>query len=174
MDERTVSIEYNDHETCAERAARKSTSLCGLAIKFYGDDMPKNTAASFNDETGNESTLSEKLTDTAEQVKDKVAVLGRTVADKVDESRGAAASGLQKAASALHEKAESLPGGEKVSNMAHAAAERMSSTADYVREHDVDRMMKDVETLVRNNPGRSLLAAAFIGFLLGRTLSSSD
>jgi ElaB/YqjD/DUF883 family membrane-anchored ribosome-binding protein len=58
--------------------------------------------------------------------------------------------------------------------MAHAAAEHMSSTADYVREHDVDGMMKDVETLVKNNPGRSLLAAAVIGFLLGKTFSSSD
>jgi ElaB/YqjD/DUF883 family membrane-anchored ribosome-binding protein len=136
--------------------------------------MPQNRAASFNNEPEDEQSLGEKLADTAGQVKDKVAVLGRTAADKVDENRDAAASGLQKAASALHEKAESLPGGEKVSSMAHAAAERMSSTADYVREHDVDGMIKDVETLVRNNPGRSLLAAAAIGFLLGRTFSSND
>ena len=100
--------------------------------------------------------------------------MGRAAAEKVDEKRDAAASGLQKAASTLHEKADSLPGGEKVNSIAHAAAERMSSTADYVREHDVDGMMGDVERLVRNNPGRSLLAAAVIGFLLGRTLSSND
>ena len=85
--------------------------------------------------------------------------------------RGAAATGLDKAASALHDKAESLPGGEKVTSLAHAAADRMTSTADYVREHDVDGMMKDVESLVKNNPGRSLLAAAIVGFLLGRTFS---
>jgi ElaB/YqjD/DUF883 family membrane-anchored ribosome-binding protein len=136
--------------------------------------MPNNSAASLNDETGDDQSLGEKLADTAGQVKDKVAVLGRSAADKVDENRGAAASGLQKAASALHEKAESLPGGEKISSMAHAAAEHMSSTADYVREHDVEGMMTDVETLVKNNPGRSLLAAAVIGFLLGRTFSSND
>ena len=137
--------------------------------------MPNNTPASLNDESGDEqSTLGEKLANTAGQVKDKVALLGRSAADKVDENRGAAASGLQKAASALHEKAESLPGGEKISSMGHAAAERMSSTADYVREHDVEGMMTDVETLVKNNPGRSLLAAAVIGFLLGRTFSSND
>ena len=136
--------------------------------------MPRNSAAPLkNEDIRDDQSLSEKLSDTAGQVKDKVAVLGRNAADKVDENRDAAASGLEKAASALHDKAESLLGGEKVTSLAHAAADHMSSTADYVREHDVDGMMKDVESLVRNNPGRSLLAAAVIGFLLGRTFSSN-
>jgi ElaB/YqjD/DUF883 family membrane-anchored ribosome-binding protein len=120
------------------------------------------------------STVGEKLSDAAAQAKDKVSDLGRTAADKIDENRGAAASGLEKAASALHDKAGSLPGGEKVSSLAHAAAETLSSTAGYVREHDVNRMMADVETLVKNNPGPSLLAAAVIGFLAGRAFSSND
>lgn len=100
--------------------------------------------------------------------------LGRTATDKIDEDRGAVATGLDKAASALHEKAESLPGGEKVTSLAHATADKLSSTADYIRDHDVNRMMADVETLVKRNPGRSLLAAAVIGFLVGRAFSSND
>jgi ElaB/YqjD/DUF883 family membrane-anchored ribosome-binding protein len=120
------------------------------------------------------STLGEKLSDTAGQVKDKVSAIGHTAADKIDENRDAAAEGLEKAAAALHEKAEGLPGGEKVSDLAHETAEKLSSTADYVREHDVNSMMADVETLVRKNPGPALLAAAVIGFLVGRAFSSSD
>ena len=120
------------------------------------------------------SSLGEKLSDTASQVKDKVSDLGRTAADKIDENRDAAAGGLDKAAATLHEKAESLPGGEKVTSLAHVTADKLSSTANYVREHDVNRMMADVETLVKNNPGPSLLAAAFIGFLVGRAFSSND
>jgi ElaB/YqjD/DUF883 family membrane-anchored ribosome-binding protein len=120
------------------------------------------------------STVGEKLSDTAAQVKDKVSDLGRTAVNTIDENRDAAASGLEKAASALHEKAESLPGGEKVSSLAHGAAEKLNSTAGYVREHNVNRMMADVETLVKNNPGPSILAAAVIGFLAGRAFSSND
>ena len=82
--------------------------------------------------------------------------------------------GLATVASTLHEKAESLPGGEKVTTMAHSAADKLSATADYVREHDVNSMMADVERLVKNNPGPSLLAAAVVGFLVGRTFSSRD
>jgi ElaB/YqjD/DUF883 family membrane-anchored ribosome-binding protein len=136
--------------------------------------MP-NKIPSFGNPTADDpSTVGEKLSDAAEQVKDKISDLGRTTADKIDENRGAAASGLDKAASALHEQAGSLPGGENVSHLAHAAADKLSSTAGYVREHDVNRMMADVETLVKNNPGPSLLAAAVIGFLVGRAFSSND
>jgi ElaB/YqjD/DUF883 family membrane-anchored ribosome-binding protein len=134
--------------------------------------MPEKITSFGDPMTSDHSTLGERLSDTAGQVRDKVSDLGRTAADKIDENRGAAASGLQKAASALHNTAGSLPGGEKVSGMAHAAAETLSSTAGYVRSHDVNRMMADVETLVKNNPGPSLLAAAVIGFLAGRAFSN--
>lgn len=135
--------------------------------------MP-NESTAFGATAVGEPSLGEKLSDTATQVKDKVSDLARTAAGKIDENRDATAGGLNKAAAALHENAESLPGGEKVANLAHATAEKLSSTADYVREHDVNRMMADVETLVKNNPGPSLLAAAVIGFLVGRAFSSND
>ena len=32
--------------------------------------------------------------------------------------------------------------------------------------------MSDLETLVKNHPGPALLAAAFVGFLAGRALST--
>ncbi|HTF62900.1 MAG TPA: hypothetical protein VK638_09330 [Edaphobacter sp.] len=134
-----------------------------------------NQSTSFSNPLADEpSTVGEKLSDTAAQVKDKVSDLGRTAVNTIDENRDAAASGLEKAASALHEKAESLPGGEKVSSLAHGAAEKLNSTAGYVREHNVNRMMADVETLVKNNPGPSILAAVVIGFLAGRAFSSND
>ena len=120
------------------------------------------------------STVGEKVSDAAEQVTQKVSELGHTAADKIDVNRDAAAGGIEKAASALHEKADSLPGGEKVTSFAHATADKLSSTADYVREHDVKRMMADVETVVKNNPGRSLLVAAVIGYLVGRAFTSND
>src|SRR5947207_306262 len=116
----------------------------------------------------------EKLADTAGQVKSKISELGRTAADKIDENREAVAGGFEKTASRLHEKAGSLPGGEKVNDLAHAAAEKLKCTAGYVRGHNVKNMMADVETLVKNNPGPSLLGAAIIGFLVGRAFTDND
>lgn len=132
-------------------------------------------STSFGDSVADQaSKASDKISETASQVKDKVSNLGRTAADKIDENRDAAASGLETAASKLHENAESLPGGEKVSGLAHSTADKLSSTATYVREHDVNGMMADVETLVKRNPGPSLIAAAVVGFLVGRAFSSND
>ena len=103
--------------------------------------------------------------------KGKAAEMGQKVADKIDENRGAAASGLESAASALREKADTLPGGERVATAAHATADAVGVAADYVRENDLKAMMADVQRLVKNNPGPALLTAAALGFLIARTLS---
>jgi ElaB/YqjD/DUF883 family membrane-anchored ribosome-binding protein len=111
--------------------------------------------------------VTEKVTDAASQMRDKVSDLGRTAVNKIDENREGAATGLESAATALHQKTDS------VANMAHSTAEKLSSTADYLRQHDVKSMTADVEQLVRNNPGPSLVAAAVVGFLLGRAFTNN-
>jgi ElaB/YqjD/DUF883 family membrane-anchored ribosome-binding protein len=110
----------------------------------------------------------------ASQAKDKVSGLGRAAADKIDDNRDGVAGGLETAAATLHEKAESLPGGEKISDIAHSAADKLSTTANYVRGHDVNSMMADVQELVKKNPGPALLVSAALGFLVARAFSSRD
>ena len=118
------------------------------------------TNSSTQENTG--ASITDRISDAASQAKDKVADFGRTAAEKIDQNRISAASGLESAASTLHQNAESLPGGEKVSQIAHTAADKLTSTADYVRRHDVNGMMEDVERMVKNNPGPSLFAAAVV------------
>jgi len=120
------------------------------------------------------TTAGEKFADTADRMKSKMSELGRTAAERIDENRDAVAGGFEKTASRLHEKAGSLPGGEKVNDLAHAAAEKLKCTAGYVRDHNVKNMMADVGTLVKNNPGPSLLTAAIIGFVVGRAFTDND
>ena len=64
----------------------------------------------------------------------------------------------------LDEKAGSLPGGERVTSLAHATAEKLSSTADYVREHNVNQMVTDVETLVKIILERPFLLPQLLAF----------
>jgi ElaB/YqjD/DUF883 family membrane-anchored ribosome-binding protein len=120
------------------------------------------------------SELGDQLSNFASTAKDKASDLGRTAADKIDDNREAAAGGLAAAASALHDRADTLPGGEKVAHIAHSAADKLSGTADYVRDNDVKGMVGDLERLVKANPGPSLVAAAVLGFLVARAFSSRD
>ena len=120
------------------------------------------------------SALKSKLSESAASARDKVQNAGRNVQAKIDETRAPAAEKLQNVASALHEKADQLPGGETVAGIAHKTADTMQATAEYVRRNDLQNMMGDVRTFVRKRPGQSLIAAAALGFLLGRTLRSDD
>jgi ElaB/YqjD/DUF883 family membrane-anchored ribosome-binding protein len=107
----------------------------------------------------------------AAQMKDRASDLARTAADKIDRSRSTTADGLETAASSLRGRADRLPGGDKVTEFAQTAADQLKTTADYVRTHDVKRMMTDMKTLVKNNPGPSLVVAAVFGFLVGRAVT---
>lgn len=120
------------------------------------------------------ASTTDQISGVAAQAKDKIAGAGRAAVDKIDDNRDSVAGGLETAASTLHEKAESLPGGEKVSGLAHSAADKLSTTADYVRQHDVNSMMADVQEMVKKNPGPALLLSAVLGFLLARAFSSRD
>jgi ElaB/YqjD/DUF883 family membrane-anchored ribosome-binding protein len=118
--------------------------------------------------TDTAQNVKEKVADAAGTAKQKVSETARQATDKIDEKRAPAADALESAASTIHEKAENLPGGETVKNVAHSAAEKLEATAGYIREHDVRTMMSDVEDIVKRSPGPSLLVAVAIGFLIGR------
>jgi ElaB/YqjD/DUF883 family membrane-anchored ribosome-binding protein len=109
--------------------------------------------------------------DLAERASGAMSDVARTATKKVDEGRSMAADRLESAASTVHERADDLPGGQRVKEFANAAADRLSTTADYMRTHDAKRMMEDVETVVKNNPGAALLFATAFGFMLGRALT---
>ncbi len=118
------------------------------------------------------SNFGDRANDIADRANQKVNEAGRAAADAVGAQRDNAVSGLENAASTLRSTAERVP--EQVTNFAHAAADKLSSTADYVRNADMATMRTDVERVVRNNPGPSLLAAAVVGFMVARTMSRGE
>ena len=86
-------------------------------------------------------------------------------------SRSVAADHIAAAAFRLEGRAEQLPGGERVANFAHGAADTLTSAADYIREHDANAMLEDAKLIVKNNPFAALVGAAALGFLLAKALS---
>ncbi len=109
--------------------------------------------------------------DGTSQIKSRATEIGRKAAAAIDDKRDAVARGIDAAASSLHEKAESLPGGEKIARAAHSAAETMEKAAGYVRDQDLEAMFSDVKQIAKRHPGAILLTAAALGFLLARSIS---
>jgi len=116
---------------------------------------------------------SDAAPDAASMMKDTVSNLGRSAVQSIDKSREAAAAGLNRAASAL-DNAQDLPGGEKIAGLAHATAKKLGVTAEYVRQNDLNAMMADMTSVIKRNPGPSLVAAGMLGFLVGRAFRSDD
>lgn len=75
------------------------------------------------------------------------------------------------AASTLHEKADRLPGGEKVARAAHSTADVLERTAQYLEDQDWRAMLADLRQVAKRHPGATLITAAALGFLLARSLS---
>ena len=110
----------------------------------------------------------ETVDEVASQLKEKVSQFERTAGQKLDEGRSSAAGALQKTAQSLRSGAQNS--GDAIAKVANKTADKIESTANYVRDHDVGNMMKDLEHVVRRNPTPSLCAAVAVGFLLGSTL----
>jgi ElaB/YqjD/DUF883 family membrane-anchored ribosome-binding protein len=117
---------------------------------------------------GTAARMKETVAQKANEAKDKIADLGRKTVDQIDAQRESVASTLNKTASALHEQ------GENAAGLAHTTADKLETTADYLRQHDLKAMMSDVEELAKRYPGQCLAAAVGVGFLLGRVFRNSD
>jgi ElaB/YqjD/DUF883 family membrane-anchored ribosome-binding protein len=114
--------------------------------------------------SGTAARMKRNLADKAEDAKQSLNDLGRKAADRFENSRHSTASALDWTASSLHSRAD------QISDFAHSAADRIQDSADYVRERDVDRIMEDARGVVKRYPGRSLVVAGALGFLLAATL----
>ena len=58
--------------------------------------------------------------------------------------------------------------GNALGQVSDKLATGMQSTADFLRNADLDNMKQGIEKQVKENPGRSLLIAAGLGYLLGK------
>jgi hypothetical protein len=112
--------------------------------------------------------------DILSQVKSSASDLGQAAADEIDNRRRAAAAGIKSAAKSLHETAEDLPGGARVADVAHGAADKLNSTANYIRRRNFTGMARDVRKVVKDNPVPALVGAAALGYLLAKIFAGRD
>jgi ElaB/YqjD/DUF883 family membrane-anchored ribosome-binding protein len=117
--------------------------------------------------TETESNIKSKVSDMASQAKNTAADWGRSAAGAVDRNLNTAAGALENTASALRGHA---PASGRANEFATATADKIESTARYLREHDTNDMVAGMESMVRRNPGASLCAALAVGFLIGSAL----
>jgi ElaB/YqjD/DUF883 family membrane-anchored ribosome-binding protein len=115
------------------------------------------------------SDVKDQVSETTSKVKEKVGQMADTASQTIDQQRQNVADTLGRAASAVHENADKLPGGPKVANLTHSMADGIESAASYLERHDLSGMGKDLMDVCRRYPTQSLVAALAVGFLIGRS-----
>ena len=104
----------------------------------------------------------------------RAAEIGERAAAALDDKRDAVARAIDAAASALHARVESLPGGPNVARAARSTADTMEKAADYVRDQDLKGMLSDITRIAKRYPGATLLAATALGFLAIRAIGRNQ
>ena len=106
------------------------------------------------------------------QVKDKARELQSTLADRLD----AGADKLRQRktatlASATESGTTSATADTRMATVQDSVARGMNKSADWLRNGD---LKADIERQVRENPGRSLLIALGLGYVLGKAFRNND
>lgn len=118
---------------------------------------------------GSADTLADKAKSGLGTAKEKASDLKATLADKLE----AGANKLRQqqggyATATAGDGSASLGTNDKMSQVNDRLATGLQGTADFIRNADIDSMKQGIEKQVKENPGRTLLIAAGLGYLLGK------
>jgi len=122
--------------------------------------------------------------DLAGTAKDKLADVGSTVREQTGAAKDKLADALESGAEKLRQRSSggqlsgaTAPSGStaletttdgKMTQVTDKVAGGMQATADWLRDADLDSMRLGVERQVKEHPGRTLLIAVGLGYLLGK------
>lgn len=134
-------------------------------------------------ESGNTGGAERKPDDssTGGGVTDRVKSVASSVKGKAAAIPSMLADGLQAGAEALRQRrpstASTTPGSSvavaedsSIGAMTDTLATGMQSSADWLRDADMDKLKQGVEKQVKEHPARSLLVALGAGYLIGKAL----
>ena len=113
---------------------------------------------------------------------EKLSGVGSTVREKASGAKDSLANALEAGAERLRARggdgmsAASATGGsmavadDRMSQVTTRVAGGMDGAADWLREADLDGLKSSLEQQVKDHPGRTLLIAVGVGYLLGKAL----
>jgi ElaB/YqjD/DUF883 family membrane-anchored ribosome-binding protein len=126
--------------------------------------------------------LTDRAKDVADDAKERISEVGSTVRDRAGQAKNSLADALEAGAERLRNRGggQQVVGatgygettvtgdGGKVAQLGERVAGGLQSSADWLREADLGSLRQGVEKQVRENPGRTLLIAVGLGYLLGK------
>ena len=156
----------------AQGYAAGTTADVGQAYPNSTTDQSHGLADRARDVAG---TTQEKLADVgstvrdrAGQMKNSLADVLHTGADKLRQRSNAPTGSTTQLAGATEAGSVAVPADNRTVQVTNRVASGMDATADWLRDTDLDSVKAGLERQVKEHPGRTLLIAAGLGYLLGK------
>ena len=134
--------------------------------------MERSESESFNQTTvtaESGSGIADRLKSVGSSVKEKAAGLPGLLADGL-EAGAKALKQRQPAATDVEGTAVTVSNDSNIAAVTDTLASGMQSSADWLRDADVEKLKAGVEKQVKEHPARSLLIALGAGYLIGKAL----
>jgi hypothetical protein len=133
---------------------------------------------------GDSRGVADRARDIAGVTRDKLADVGSTVRDRAGTLKDSLADALDSGADKLRSRSGDAGGvalagepgsaiatrDERMGQVPGKVADGMHATASWLRDADLDGLKAGIETQVKEHPGRTLLIAVGLGYLLGKAL----
>jgi len=140
-------------------------------------------AGDMSDTTQSQSQgLADRASGAMSSARERLADVGSTVREKASSAKDSLADALESGAEKLRNRggdgiaAAGASGGsvavadDRMTQVTTKVAGGMDATADWLRDADLDSLKSSVERQVKEPPGRTLLIAVGVGYLLGKAL----
>ena len=130
--------------------------------------------------------LKDRAREIASTAQGKLADVGSTVRDRAENLKDSLADALESGADRLRARSGAdhtdlagvtrgvgsiaIDRSDRVSHVGEKVAGRMDATADWLRDADFDGLKSGIEKQVKEHPGRTLLIAVGLGYLIGKAL----
>lgn len=160
-------MEQNDYSTTGAQSQSGTSGSLGASSNTSNDDQ----------------SLADRARDLAGSAQDRLADVGSSVRDRAGNMKDSLADALESGADKLRSRAHSgelagaTDGGStaiandgRMTQVADRVAGGMEATSAWLRDADLDGLRETVETQVKEHPGRTLLIAAGLGYLLGKAM----
>jgi hypothetical protein len=161
--------------TGAEQTSFGSGTSSGFETGNTGSDGASSSTSGFDGggNTGSTSGGSDRVKNVASSVKDKATALPSMIADGLE----AGAQALRQRRSTSLSTAGTSSGASpaisddsSIAAVTDTLASGMQSSADWLRDADMDKLKQGVEQQVKEHPARTLLVALGAGYLIGKAL----
>src|SRR6266550_1377422 len=120
---------------------------------------------------------------------DKLADVGSTVRERANTAKDKLADALESGAGRLRDRSQTgeptlagatadgstaIPADSRIAQVSDKVAGGMEVTAEWLRDADLDSIKTGLENQVKEHPGRTLLIAAGLGYLIARAFRSTQ